>query len=99
MNTNKKIATITGVLFIIGTVSGILSVVFIKPILNTPDYLIKMSANENQVIMGALFLIMAALQALVLEFRFFQDQENIMKVSLLELLVSGLLRECSILLA
>jgi hypothetical protein len=57
MNTNRKTAIIVGVLFIIGTVAGILSVVFYGPILNGPDYLIKVSANENQIIIGALFVL------------------------------------------
>jgi len=60
MNTNKKTARIVGILFITATVAGILSVVFLRPILDAPDYLIKVSANENQVIIGGLFeLIMA----------------------------------------
>ncbi len=52
MNSNKKTARIAGVLFIIGTVAGILSV---APSIDAPDYLIKASANENQVIIGAIF--------------------------------------------
>jgi hypothetical protein len=59
MNTNKKTAIIVGALFILGF-AGIPSVALTGPILNTPDYLIKISANENQLILGALFqLIMA----------------------------------------
>jgi hypothetical protein len=57
MNTNRKTAIIVGVLYIIGTVTGILSIVFYGPILNDPDYLIKVSANENQIITGALFVL------------------------------------------
>jgi len=57
MNTNRKTATIVGVLFIIGTVAGILSVVFTGPILNDPDYLIEVAANESQIIIGALFVL------------------------------------------
>ena len=57
MNTHKKTAIIVGVLFIIGTVAGILSVVFTGSILDDPDYLIKVSANENQIIIGALFVL------------------------------------------
>ncbi len=58
MNSDRKIAIIVGVLFIIGTVAGVLSVV---SIIEEPDYLIKVSANENQVIIGAFFqFIMAA---------------------------------------
>ena len=50
MNTNRKTAIIVGVLFIIGTVAGILSRVTTKHILDASDYLIKVSANENQII-------------------------------------------------
>ena len=57
MNTNKKTAIIVGVLYIIGTVAGILSVVFTQPILNAPDYLIKISADPNQIVVGALFVL------------------------------------------
>jgi len=60
MNSNRKTAIIVGVLFITATVAGILSVVFLRPILEEPLNLIKVSANENQVIIGGLFeLIMA----------------------------------------
>jgi len=61
MNSNRKTAIIVGVLFITGTVAGILSLVFSGSILGAPDYLTKVSANENRVVIGALFeLIMAA---------------------------------------
>jgi hypothetical protein len=50
-----------GVLFIIATVVGILgNVIFLTPILDAPDYLIKISANENQVIIGGLLMLIAA---------------------------------------
>jgi hypothetical protein len=53
-------ARIVGVLFILGF-AGIPSVVFTGPVLGAPDYLSKISAHENQVILGALLgLIMAA---------------------------------------
>jgi Domain of unknown function (DUF4386) len=57
MNTNRMSATMVGVLFIIGTVAGILSVVFTESILNDPNYLVKVSANENQIVIGALFVL------------------------------------------
>jgi hypothetical protein len=57
MNTSKKTARIVGVLFIIGTVAGVLSVVFTGPILDDPDYLMKVSADENQIIIGALLVL------------------------------------------
>jgi len=60
MNSTRKIARIAGALFITATVAGILSVVFLKPILDDPDYLMKISANENRVILGALFVFILA---------------------------------------
>jgi uncharacterized protein DUF4386 len=60
MKSNRKIARIAGALFITATVANILGVVLLNPILNNPDYLIKFSANENQVLIGALFLLIGA---------------------------------------
>ena len=65
MNTYRKTAIIVGILFIIGTVAGILSVVFTGPILDGPDYLVKISANESQIIIGA-FLVLVMGFALVM---------------------------------
>lgn len=59
MNTYRNTATIVGVLFIIGF-AGIPSAVLTRPILGTSDYLIKISANENQIIIGALFQFIMA---------------------------------------
>jgi hypothetical protein len=61
MNTNRKIAAIAGTLFIIGTVAGVLSVVFTSSILNEPDYLIKVAANTNQIALGALCVLIMGL--------------------------------------
>ncbi len=59
MNSNRKTARIVGVLFIMATVAGVLSVVFSGPILEEPLNLINVSTNENQVITaGLLMLIM-----------------------------------------
>ncbi len=52
MNSNRKIAIIAGVLVIVGMVAGVLSVV---SVVDGSDYLIKVSANENQVMTGAFF--------------------------------------------
>jgi hypothetical protein len=61
MDTHKKTARIVGVLFITATVAAIVSGAFLLPVLEGPDYLAKVSANRNQVMMGALFyFIMAA---------------------------------------
>jgi Domain of unknown function (DUF4386) len=50
-------AAIVGVLFIIGTVSGVLSAGVLKPFLDAPDYLVQFSANQNQVIIGTLLVL------------------------------------------
>ena len=64
MNTNKvrsqgtdrKTAAVVGVLFIIGTVSGVLGAVIGKPILGAPDYLSTLSANEGQMLIYTLLM-------------------------------------------
>ena len=61
MNTNRKTAIIVGVLYIVGTVAGILCKVLTTPILDGPDYLVKVSANENQIVLAALFLLIMGL--------------------------------------
>ena len=63
MNSNKKIARIVGILFIIATVAGFIGL-FLLISLNSPDYLVNLSANGGRIIMGAIFtLIMAAAMA------------------------------------
>ncbi len=61
MDTNRRTAIIVGVLYITGTVAGILSVVFSTPILDGPDFLIKVSANENQFVIAALLVLLMGL--------------------------------------
>lgn len=55
MNIYRKTAAIVGVLYIIGTVSGILSVSLTQPALTDLDYLSKIAANEASIIIGILF--------------------------------------------
>jgi uncharacterized protein DUF4386 len=55
--TNRKTAIMVGVLYIIGTVAGILSLVLTGPILESPDYLVQVSRNPNQIVIGALFVL------------------------------------------
>ncbi|MCB9423160.1 MAG: DUF4386 domain-containing protein [Ardenticatenaceae bacterium] len=57
MNTHRKTAVIVGVLFIIGTVAGVLSGVFTLPILGDIDYLREVAANESQIVLGALLVL------------------------------------------
>jgi len=61
MKTFRKTAIIVGVLYIIGTVAGILCKVLTGFVQDNPDLLIKVSANENQIIIGALVLLVMGL--------------------------------------
>ncbi len=65
MNDYRKPAVLVGVLYIIGTLAGILSVVVTQPALAVPDYLAQISAHENQIVIGAL-LVLAMVFALAL---------------------------------
>ena len=57
VSSDRKTAIIVGILFIIGTVAGILSAVVTGPVLSDPDILVSVSANENQIIIGALLVL------------------------------------------
>jgi hypothetical protein len=57
MNTNRKTATIVGILYIIGTVAGVLSVLTTQPVLNRPDYLMNIVADENRLVTGTLLVL------------------------------------------
>ncbi len=59
MNSNRKAAIIVGVLFIIATVAALLSKPFLGPI-DASNYLVSISANGNQVTIGALLAFIAA---------------------------------------
>jgi len=59
--TYRKTAISVGVIFIIATVLNVLgNTKFLTPILDAPDFLIKISANENQVIIGGLLVLFSA---------------------------------------
>lgn len=52
----QKTARTVGILFILGTVSGLLSLNMIS-ILNAPDYLVKFSENSTSIVLGALAVL------------------------------------------
>jgi len=54
MNSNRKTAIIVGVLFLVAPAAFMLGSGLIESILNDPDYLTKVSANESQIIIGVL---------------------------------------------
>ena len=59
MNSNRKTAIVVGILFISATILGFSSL-FLTPILNTPDYLSRIFANENRILSVSLIKIIAA---------------------------------------
>jgi hypothetical protein len=61
MNENTKTARTVGVLFIIGTVAGVLSRVVTGPVQNAQDYLMSVPASETRLVVGALFVLMMGL--------------------------------------
>jgi hypothetical protein len=64
MDTKRRIAVVAGVLFIIATVADVISrVALVQPILSAPVDLTKISAHENQVLLGALLLLIGAAAA------------------------------------
>ncbi|HLN88740.1 MAG TPA: DUF4386 domain-containing protein [Candidatus Binatia bacterium] len=58
MNSTRKTAIIVGALFIIATVSTLVSSVFFGSI-HDPNYLTAVSANENQVLIAVLIMLVA----------------------------------------
>ena len=57
----KTTAKTVGILYIIGTVGGILSVVATGPVRNAQDYLVSVPANETRLVVGALCILMMGL--------------------------------------
>lgn len=60
MNTNRTNALIAGVLFVIADIAGFLTIPVLG-FLDNPDYLIKAFENRNQVVMGALLVVIMEL--------------------------------------
>ena len=60
MDYYRKNAIITGVLFIIATVTGMLGNLSIQPLLVATDYLIQISANENLILTALLLVLISA---------------------------------------
>jgi hypothetical protein len=61
MNTYRSNAIIAGVLYIIGTVAGILSLALSQPVRAVQDSLAGVAANANQVIVATLFVLLMGL--------------------------------------
>jgi len=64
MKTNetfRKTATLVGILYIIGTIAGMLSYALTGPVLGGSDFLVNVSTHEIQIITGALFVVIMGL--------------------------------------
>jgi hypothetical protein len=59
MNTYRKNARIVGILFIIATAAGVLSFSFLGAV-GGPDYLTAMAENENDILIGAMLVLLLA---------------------------------------
>jgi hypothetical protein len=55
MDSDRRSGIVTGILFIAATAAGTLAV-FAQPVLNAPDYLTRIAANEPTVLAGALLV-------------------------------------------
>jgi hypothetical protein len=60
MDSNRKIAIIVGILFIIATITSVVAGSLVESIIDVPGDLVNVSANENQLLIGVVFLIIGA---------------------------------------
>jgi Domain of unknown function (DUF4386) len=61
MDTTRNKARLIGILYIIGTLSGILSLVFSALLQKGQDLLTQVTANESQLVLAALFVLVMGL--------------------------------------
>lgn len=86
MSRNRRCATIVGALYIVGTVAGVLSVVFTGPVQGAQDYLIALPAHENQLIIGALLVLtmgLALAMVPVVAFRILREHNEVLALGYL----------------
>lgn len=57
----RKIAIVTGILFLLGLAFYILNLIYSESIINSQDYLLLVSANDNNLILGGVFILFSAL--------------------------------------
>lgn len=57
MSADRRAATLIGVLFIVGTVAGALSMIVTEPVLGGPDHLAQVGAGRDRMIGGVLLLM------------------------------------------
>ena len=64
MNSERKTATLIGMLFIIADVSAMIAVILYGPILNNTNYLTTSPLYDNQIILGALMELILIISAI-----------------------------------
>jgi hypothetical protein len=57
MSADRRIARTVGVLFLVGTVAGALSLILTDPILTAPDYLAQVAVNRERMVAGVLLVL------------------------------------------
>ena len=57
MSSDRKAAIWVGVLYIIGTVAGVLSMLVTDSVLSGPNYLAQVAANPDRLAVGALLIL------------------------------------------
>lgn len=83
MQNNRKIGRWIGILYIIGTVSGILSLVFTGA-LQSPEYLTASTENKNSIVFGTLLILLMGLSLAmmaVIAFPVFRKHNQTLAVS------------------
>jgi len=81
MNSNRDIAIVVGVLYILAAVTAIIGFALYQPILSDPDYIVKGSASERQIIWGAFNELILAFSVIGISVMMFpiinKENENI----------------------
>ena len=95
MNTNRSIAVAAGVAFLVATIAQLVGVALVSPIISTPVDLTKISANENQVLLGALFQFIGAACVSRIAIALYPVLRSTTRVWPLDRLASGSSRERS----
>ncbi|MFN2300155.1 MAG: DUF4386 domain-containing protein [Anaerolineales bacterium] len=57
MDVKRRTAVIVGILYIIGTAAGVLSVLTTQPVLGSPDYLAMIAADNTPILAGILLVL------------------------------------------
>lgn len=79
MNTNKKIAVVIGVLFLVALIFNIIASGLMDPVLSVPDYLVNAYPRKNAVILGNMLNFICAIAMIFIPIVFFPIANKINK--------------------